>query len=151
MDRTLVVLDDTDAHRELLAEAAALAADADAELVLFSWVTPDVLEGDMDVIESVEAVEHVNYGDLDSLDFVRNFVDEMVDDVLGDAVEYEVAGTVTETDDLADEILATAAAHDCDHVFVVGQRRSPTGKVIFGDVAQQVILNFDGYVTVATN
>jgi len=35
-------------------------------------------------------------------------------------------------------------------VFVRGRRRSPTGKAVFGDTAQAVILNFDGFVTVAT-
>jgi nucleotide-binding universal stress UspA family protein len=150
MDRVLVVLDDTDAHRELLAEAAGLAADADAELVLFSWVSPDALEADRNAIESVETVEGTSYGELDSLDFVENFIDEFVGDVLDEPdIEYEVAGAVTETSDLAEAILAAAESHDCDHVFLVGKRRSPTGKVIFGDVTQRVILNFDGYVTVS--
>lgn len=150
MDRALVVIDDTDAHRELLAEGADLAANADAELVLFSWVSPDALEEDRNVIESVETVEGTSYGELDSLGFVENFIDDFVGDMLDElGLEYEVAGEVTETSDLAEAILAAAESHDCDHVFLVGKRRSPTGKVIFGDVTQRVILNFDGYVTVA--
>ncbi|WP_424005183.1 universal stress protein (plasmid) [Haloarcula salina] len=150
MDRALVVIDDTDAHRELLAEAAALTAGADADLVVFSWLTPDEFEADMDVIESVERVEKASYGDLESDDIVRNFVDEFAGDVLAsDSAEYEIASAVTETDDLADEILSAARRFDCDHVFLVGQGRSPTGKAIFGNVAQRVILNFGGYVTVS--
>ena len=39
-----------------------------------------------------------------------------------------------------------AEANSCDYVFILGQRRTPAGKVIFGDTAQSVILNFNGYV-----
>lgn len=45
--------------------------------------------------------------------------------------------------------LNAAEAHNCDHIFIAGRRRSPTGKAIFGDWVQRVLLNFDGLVTVS--
>jgi nucleotide-binding universal stress UspA family protein len=148
MDRALVVIDDTETHRELMAEAVDLAGD-DGELVMFSWLTQEELDEDLDAIEAVERAEHANYGDLGPDDIVRNIVEAVARDALDDPnVEYEIASAVTDEDGLADEILAAAGRHDCDHVFLVGRKRSPTGKVLFGDVAQKVILNFDGLVTV---
>lgn len=47
----------------------------------------------------------------------------------------------------AKEILHVAQDFECDHLFVVGQRRSPSGKAIFGDLAQQLALKFQGPVT----
>jgi nucleotide-binding universal stress UspA family protein len=45
-------------------------------------------------------------------------------------------------------VLAEARHRGCDHVFVTGRKRSPAGKAIFGDVAQRIVLEFDGAVTV---
>lgn len=50
--------------------------------------------------------------------------------------------------DAADTVLAEARHRGCDHVFVTGRKRSPAGKAIFGDVAQRIVLEFDGAVTV---
>lgn len=152
MERVLVVIDDTDTYRDVLEEAASVAGRAGAELVLFSWVTPSEFEADIEALEAAEQVEGARYSDQSPADIVGNFVSEFVADVLGeDAPDYELAAAVTEDDERADEILAAAERHDCDHIYIAGRRRSPTGKVLFGDVAQQVILNFDGYVTITTN
>ena len=72
---------------------------------------------------------------------------EIAADTFGDDVKYDVVGIA---DDSADEILAVADEHDCDHVFIDAQSRTAVGKAVFGDVAQQVILQFDGPVTVTT-
>lgn len=148
MERALVVVDDTDTHRELLEEAGELAQGVGAELVLFSWTTPEEYESDTETLETVEAAEHTSYSGTDALDVAKKFARTMASDVLGDDVPVDVTAAVADDDDLAEEILDAADREDCDHVFIVGRRRSPTGKVIFGNVAQRVILNFDGPVTV---
>lgn len=149
MERALVVIDDTDKHRELLAEAADVVRATDSELELFSWETPDEFEDNMEALEAAERVEGTTYSNASANDIVTNFLSEFVDDVLGeDAPEYDVSSAVVEDDGVADEILNAARASDCDYIFLVGRRRSPTGKVLFGNVAQQVLLNFDGHVTV---
>lgn len=50
----------------------------------------------------------------------------------------------------ADSIVETAEAVGADMVYVGGRKRSPTGKAVFGDATQRVILDFDGAVTVIT-
>lgn len=46
-----------------------------------------------------------------------------------------------------DEILAVADESDARHLVIAGRRRSPTGKALFGDVTQSVLLNADCPVT----
>ena len=150
MKRALVVVDDSESHRELLAEAGEVASATGTELVLFSWITPDQFDEGTDAIEAVEAAEHTTYSDVDALDGVRSFAADIGEEVLGsDGPDFEVTAVVTEDDDRAEAILEAAKRHGCDHVYIVGRRRSPTGKVLFGDVAQRVILNFDGHVTIS--
>lgn len=148
MDRVLVVVDDSESHRELVSEAVELARGVDAEIVMFSWISDEELQQGLDAVEAVEKAENANFGDASAEDFVGNIVSNVTTDALSEPVDYELAWTVTDGDDLADDILAAARENECDHVFLVGRRRSPTGKVLFGDVAQQVLLNFEDFVTV---
>jgi nucleotide-binding universal stress UspA family protein len=53
-------------------------------------------------------------------------------------VDHSVRGAVG---DHAGEIVALAEAIDADRVVVGGRHRSPTGKAVFGSVAQEVILS----------
>lgn len=58
-----------------------------------------------------------------------------------------VAAVVDESEQ-AEALIRLGEKHDCDHAFITGQNRSPSGKALFGDDPQQVLLNFEGYVTV---
>lgn len=50
--------------------------------------------------------------------------------------------------DPAEVILNVATEIDCDSIFIGARRQSPIGKVIFGNVAQAVLLDSDRPVTV---
>jgi len=62
-------------------------------------------------------------------------------------VAWEAAGALGDRDA---RIIEEADRRDADHVFVSGRKRSPTGKALFGDDTQRVVLDFDGPVTVVT-
>ncbi len=153
MDRGLVVINDTQAHKRLLREAGQFTAGTDAELVLFSWMTPEQYEEGVNALETIGNVEHTTYDESTALDMTTRFARELADEAFtefdGD-INYEVEGVVTDDDDISDAVLDAAERLECDHIFVVGRSRSPTGKAIFGDIAQRIILNFDGLVTTAT-
>lgn len=152
MERALVVVDDTDEHRELLREAGELAAGVDAELILLTTLTAEEFAEDAATIERIAEMEHTGYEEDAAIEAARNFARDTAESELdGLDVSYEAIGRVIEENEHADAVLDTAAEHDCDHVFITGRRRSPTGKAIFGDAAQRVILNFDGLVTVKTS
>ncbi len=150
MDHALVIVDDTDAHRALLAEAGQLAHDTGAKLTVVSWITPDQTEETAANLEVIEQVEGTSYSDpgpaATAKQFARQFAEDVFESV-DDSIEFTADGIVTEDDERADEIIAAAERLECDHIFLVGRRRSPTGKALFGDVAQRILLNFDGTVT----
>lgn len=151
MERALVVVDESDRHRELLREAGELAAGVGAELVLLSATTEEEYENDLETIEAVANVENIGFGRETIVDAAKSLAKAIAQDELDDLdVEYDVVGEVVDENGHADAALRLAADRDCDHIFVAGRQRSPTGKAIFGDVAQSVILNFDGPVTVLT-
>jgi len=147
MNRALVVVEDTDAHRALLREAGELAAGTGADLVLLSLEARDEVDESTEQFARTEGVSVVEMIIEDARESIAAVAGEALSDL---DVAYETMAAVTEPDERADEIIATAGQTDCDHVFLVGQERSPTGKAIFGDVAQAVVLNFGGSVTTLT-
>jgi nucleotide-binding universal stress UspA family protein len=147
MNRALVVVEDTDAHRALLREASELAAGTGADLVLLSLEARDEVDESTEQFARTEGVSVVEMIIEDARESIAAVAGEALSDL---DVAYETMAAVTEPDERADEIIATAGQTDCDHVFLVGQERSPTGKAIFGDVAQAVVLNFGGSVTTLT-
>lgn len=151
MDRALVIIDDTDQHRDLLREAGELAAGVGAELVLLTLLTETELDENIETMARIADVEGTGYSRQDALEVVSNFGTDLADEVLADlSIAVESLGKVVEEDEEASQIIATANDKQCDHIFLAGRQRRPTGKAIFGDVAQSVILNYNGPVTVVT-
>ncbi|WP_440988348.1 universal stress protein [Haloarchaeobius baliensis] len=148
MERGLVLVEESDDHRALVAEAAEHAVGADAGLVLLHTMSQSDFEADAAALESIGRVEQANYDPDSILDGAGADVRSYVGDSIPDPVDVTVVGRAT--DDPAETVLSVASEHDCDHAFLLGAERSPTGKALFGDVAQEVILGFDGYVTLAT-
>ena len=149
MDDALVVLDADERGRELLTEAAELAGGVDATLHVLSLISHEEFEEKREALDAMAEGEHTSYDDSVFMDNVRQDAEEVVDEVVGDVdVEWDVvAGRVGQAESEADRILETAETNAVDHVFLTGSQRSPTGKAVFGDRAQAIILNFDGPVT----
>ncbi|WP_050031621.1 universal stress protein [Halorubrum halophilum] len=60
---------------------------------------------------------------------------------------FEINPIIAEGDP-KDLIVSIADERDVDHILVTGHRRSPAGKVLFGSVAQAVVINSEVPVTV---
>ena len=78
--------------------------------------------------------------------------EDLVPDTLDMAVELlEDAGYDVErkweVGDAAEEIVNTAKYMDVDHIIISGRKKSPTKKVVFGSVAQDVLINAERPVT----
>lgn len=144
MERALAVARDTATGRRLLREAGELTAGVDAELLVLAVVDED------DHRQTVQRGFGTRTGDVPSIDDLVASTEDSLSDLaaeeLPDGLDYDLLARVGS---LPDAVLDVADERDCDHVFVVGERRSPAGKALFGDVAQSVILEFDGPVTVA--
>lgn len=149
--RGLIVIEDPDRDRELLERARTFAIGGGTDLIVVALATPDEYEEIEATLDSIGRAEHVNYDEDAVLEGVWGEIDDLADEVLGAAVDYELRTVVVEEDDQPEEIVDLAERTGCDHVFASGDRRSPTGKAVFGDRTQKVILNFDGYVTTTIN
>ncbi|MFC3956778.1 universal stress protein [Halovivax cerinus] len=149
MNRGLVVVANSDRHVALLETAGEFARGADAELVLLSTLTETEYEADRDALKTLEEIEGATYGIDATEERLERAAQKIANETIVDMdVDYRIAPRVVGDGSLADEILQVADDLECDHIFVVGQKRSPTGKALFGNVAQSVILGFDGRVTV---
>ena len=143
MDRALALVSGTDTDRRLLAEAGSLAGGVKAKLFVLDIVDAAEYGGD---VQRRSTIGRRSESPEEAAERARENASSVAEEVLSDLdVEYEARGIVG---DVPEDVLSEAERLDCDHVFVVGRRRSPTGKAIFGDVAQSVVLGFDGPVTV---
>jgi nucleotide-binding universal stress UspA family protein len=59
--------------------------------------------------------------------------------------------TRLERGDVTKQIRAVAAEIDADNIVMSGRKKSPTGKVLFGSIAQSVLLDADRPVTILLN
>lgn len=151
MNRALVVVESTDFASRLVREAGELAAGVDAELELLATMDKDEYEHDLETMSTIADVEGTSYSAENVRESGRQFAREIARRELEDLdVEYEPLCIVLGDEPESQRIVDTATEHDCDHIFIAGRKRSPTGKAIFGDTAQGVILNFDGIVSVVT-
>lgn len=151
MDRPLVVTDSSNRVTDLIQEAGDLAENAGVPRLVLTVVTQNEYEDDAAVLETIGEIEGSRYN-VEPDEYAEEIAQTAVSDLLSDLeVETETIGrAVQEEDDKADAILSVTESNDCDYIFLLGRRRSPTGKAIFGDIAQSVILNFDGYVVTLT-
>lgn len=145
MERAIAVVEATESAKDLVREAGELAAGVDAELMLVHVTTESEYSERRESMAGIPNID-VNYTVDQARDGAEKFAKDIGRDVLSD-VDYEPVGRLGEK---GDEILALADERDADHIFIAGRKRSPTGKAIFGDVTQRIILEFDGAVTVIT-
>lgn len=151
MDRALFVAQyDNEDTRALLREAGELAAGVNAELIVLHVMDEEDYEA---VAESRRELRSVDaeltqlggYPLTEAAEDAERAAERIGWDVLEDLpLEWLAVGTVGRE---SREILDAAAEFDVDHLFVVGERRSPSGKAVFGDLAQQLLLEFSGPVT----
>lgn len=147
MERALVVLNGREHEDDLLREAAELAAGVDAELVLLRLLTAEEVEEDVEMLSQISNTEDIGY----SKETVRKSVMKEIEThatTIFDDLDVSFTPVAVVYDDEAETIIETAEKHDCDHVFIAGRKRSPAGKVVFGDTTQSVLLNFEGRITV---
>lgn len=143
MERGLFIVNDTDTARKLLREAGSLAAGVGAELVLLNLADSKEYESDVRrTAQSGSDIPRAKEVEAEKREEAERLAEAELSDV---DVQFEAVGLIG---DVPDAVLEEARDRDCDHVFITSEKRSPVGKVIFGDDAQSVLLNFDGPVTV---
>lgn len=146
MHTALVVLTDESTDERLLDAAKRYATGTDTELLVCRFI-------DRKDYQSDARNEARDGKQVQTIEMIEEEAEEeataAADRAFADAdVSYTAIGAAGE---LPKKIIEVADERDCGHVFVSGRKRSPTGKALFGDIAQAVLLRFDGPVTVTTN
>jgi nucleotide-binding universal stress UspA family protein len=68
---------------------------------------------------------------------IRNLSETMADT----GIDYTEHGRVADSDDIGQQIVTLAREIDAGLVIIGGEKRSPTGKAVFGSTAQEVLMN----------
>lgn len=151
MERALfVAMEDRPATRELLREAGELAAGVGAELIVLSVIKEEDYAEKSVSREGLGETEgtgeqYSSYSIDQAEEDARTRAERITVETLEELeVEWRGLGAVGQPERT---VLDVADEQDVDHVFVVGKRRSPSGKAIFGDLAQHLVIDFDGPVT----
>lgn len=152
MERALFVAQrDTPATDELLREAGELVAGVDAELIILHVMEEETYQKRSEAREGVDAptkelLQIGGYPLTQATDEAKWMAERLGLSALDDLnIDWLALGTVGRE---AESILEVAREYECDHIFTIGNRRSPSGKAIFGDLAQRLVLDFDGPVTI---
>ncbi|MDG5775455.1 universal stress protein [Haloarculaceae archaeon H-GB2-1] len=136
METVLLALDSTDDERlyELVDTAANVAGPADATVVLLHVF-------DRDEYESLQHRLGIDpSSETTPSDVAKRYetVKTVADALEARGIEVEIRGALG---DEGDSIVRVAGTVGADMVVVGGRKRSPTGKAVFGSVAQRVMLN----------
>ncbi|WP_135663187.1 universal stress protein [Halorhabdus rudnickae] len=131
---------DSDRAEELAETVVEVTGPASASVVLTHVFTP----GEFD-----QAAQRLDFGSGSNADpdevAKRHATIRTIGDVLEDAgIEYRVRGRVG---DHATEIVDLGREIDADRIVVGGRKRSPSGKAVFGSVAQDIMLEASCPVT----
>lgn len=145
MNHALVVVTPGERGRRLLREAGQYAAATDAELVLLTVIPEQEFEEKRRAVASIGSSDAVYTLEQAEESAERGAMALADEELAGVDVSCRPVGTIGRE---AAAILDVAREEGVDHVFLGGRKRSPTGKALFGDVAQTVLLNFGGPVTV---
>ncbi|WP_227379304.1 universal stress protein [Haladaptatus halobius] len=149
MKRILAVIKPTETDLELLEEAGTIAAAVGIEVVVLALDFDGSENVSADAMQQWEGFADANSDE--TAETVHRFAEYLGNRVLDPlGVEYLPIGERIETTRPSSKIIDVAKNHGCDHIYVTNRRRSPTGKALFGETAQSVILNFDGFVMVRT-
>lgn len=133
----LAAIDETDRAKEIVSLAHELATKYDDQLIVLHVIPQENYAKHKETLEGIPEFSDFSLDqEADSAARVaRRVVEETVDET---TINVEFRGRVG---DIADETLAEMSNVEPRYLVISGQRRSPTGKAIFGSPAQKMLLN----------
>lgn len=128
----VAAVDTSDRSSIVLDQAVTLAKSFDETVhVIHVMTRSEAINTETSSITSDDAIE---------IEELRETAEDVASDSLedrGDDIETKAVGRIG---DPADEVVEYATERDAQYIVVSPRHRSPTGKVIFGSVAQSILL-----------
>lgn len=134
----LAAIDENERSKTVVKIGFDLAQAYDETLIALHVVPQDDFESHKKSLQNIPDINNYSLSQSkeSAQQFVKRFVKETVDEFDPDRLEARGrVGNPTE------EILAEAASLEPRFLVISGRRRSPTGKAVFGNTAQQILLN----------
>lgn len=128
----IAAVDRSERAQNVVREAEALAEKFDERLLIVYVLSQ------ADYID-IEGVGYDDTADIKDMDNIEELAEEFAEDAAKDVTTpYEAVGLVGKA---ADRVVEYAEEIDARYVVVGPRKRSPTGKAVFGSVAQSILLN----------
>ncbi|MFC7204682.1 universal stress protein [Haloferax namakaokahaiae] len=137
IETTLLAVGPSDADRidRLAEEAIDIAGPTGATVVLGHVFTKSEYSEALDNLDFDVTAEEVSADDVARRHAtIRKLVSQLADE----DIDYDVRGRIG---DHGEELVELASEVDADQLLVGGRKRSPTGKAVFGSLAQEVMLS----------
>jgi nucleotide-binding universal stress UspA family protein len=145
MGSVLIVLRNDEPDEELLAAANQYVMGTEESIVICRFV--DEAQYQSDVQQNARSGNEMD--DIESIEnAAANTATSIAESEFDGSVLKTAIGTVGP---IPESVFDIIEEYDCNHIFLSGKKRSPVGKAIFGDIAQQILLEFDGPVTITTD
>jgi len=136
----LAAVSEHERSKQVISVANDLATAYDDTLVALHVVPNDDYDAHRRAIEEIPGFQDFSVSQ--EVESAKKFASEMVLETLGDvdAERFDPRGRVG---DVSSEILKEVDAVDPRYLVISGRRRSPAGKAVFGNTAQQLLLSAD--------
>jgi nucleotide-binding universal stress UspA family protein len=134
----LAAVDENERSRTAIRIASDLAVTYDETLVALHVMPDEDFDSHRRSLEDIPGFENYSFTQAEdsAKQFAREVVMETVEELDSDRIEAR--GRVG---DVTDKILAETESVEPRFLVIGGRRRSPTGKAVFGNTTQQVLLN----------
>jgi len=136
----LAAIDENERSKQVVEIAYDLATTYDDTLVALHVAPLEEFEAHKESLREMSGFSDFSFTQHE--DSAKRFAKEFVRNTIPNADTERVEGR-GRVGDITDQILAEASAVNPRFLVISGRRRSPTGKAVFGNTAQQILLQAD--------